>query len=135
MPVDFKRMHARAKRLRKAHPKTKYSDLLKKAAAEISGTGKCKPSVAGKKVSGVKKVAGVKKVSGVKKPASVKGSVKRSSAISGMAQIKKAEKISNDIDKLEAKRSVFVKGKKKDLVHIVERQINALHDKLDVLKK
>lgn len=111
----------RAKAYQKQHPRTPWAECIQK--------------VKGKKVSGVKrtvkaKVAGVKK----RRPRTNTHPVasSRHPVRSAESRIQKGTKILRKIDALEAKAKEV---SNKDLKHLYYAEINALHTKLNKLKK
>jgi DNA-directed RNA polymerase subunit H (RpoH/RPB5) len=119
----------KAKVIRKAHPKMKWTDAIKTASKEISGV-----KVIVKRKSATKTKAKPKRVAAVK----VAGVPAKKSApkrkISGVAipQVNQGLAILKNIDVLEAKRTA---ARGKDAKDFIQYAINAEHQKLKSLER
>ncbi len=111
----LKKITAKAKQIRKAHPKMKWTDAVKAASKTISG-------VPTKRVR-----KGAVKIASSKPAAKVTVRVGSIGAVCVMAG-----KIVGSIDKMEKR---YKSEKNRDMREFLKHAINAEHDKLDLLKK
>jgi hypothetical protein len=123
----------RAKEYRAKHPRTPWQDCVKKVAGKkVSGAKKTKAKA--KTAKPASKVVSVR-VSGVKKrkaatPGRKVVSVRVSGVKKSQTPMQRAQKIINNIDRLEAKRAAQPNKQMKDVVQLI---INAEHKKLNSL--